>query len=326
MSRQTETAALAQAARAAGFAPSIHNTQPWRWRVDGSTTELRAERSRQLAVTDPAGRMLTVSCGTALHHVRLALAAEGWAAEVRRLPDEADPDLLARLTLTGRTEVTPEALRLLQTVRIRHTDRRPVFDTPVDPASLSVLRRVCEAEGARIHVLHAEDVVELAAAAARAQDVEAMDPSWREELSYWAGGTRQDGLGVPDEVIPSRPPATTVPGRDFGHGGSLPIGRGHDRAAVYATLYGDDDSPSGWLRGGEALSAVWLSAIELDLTLLPLSAAVEVPATRRTLRRMLADLGEPFLALRLGMADPDHAGPPHPPRLPADQVVEIAPG
>jgi hypothetical protein len=69
-----------------------------------------------------------------------------------------------------------------------------------------------------------------------------------------------------------------------------------------------------------------LSAIELDLTLLPLSAAVEVPATRRTLRRMLADLGEPFLALRLGMADPDHAGPPHAPRLPADQVVEIAPG
>jgi hypothetical protein len=39
---------------------------------------------------------------------------------------------------------------------------------------------------------------------------------------------------------------------------------------------------------------------------------------------MLANLGEPYLVLRLGSADPDHAGPPHTPRLPAEQVVEIA--
>ena len=325
MSSPTETAALVQAARTAGFAPSIHNTQPWRWRVDRSTLELRAERDRQLAVTDPAGRMLTISCGAALHHVRLALAAEGWAVDVRRLPDAADDDLLARLTLSGRIDVTPEAMRLLQTLRIRHTDRRPVSDTPVDPAALAALRGVCQAEGARIHPLRVDDVMELASAATHAQNVEAMDPSWREELGYWAGGDRRQGLGVPDDVIPARAPSTTVPGRDFGHGGSLPVGTGHDRAAIYAILYGDEDSPLGWLRGGEALSAVWLTAIELDLTVLPLSAAIEVVETRRTLRRLLADLGEPYLVLRLGAADPDHAGPPHTPRLPADQVVEIAP-
>jgi hypothetical protein len=324
MSSQAENAALVQAARTAGFAPSIHNTQPWRWRVDGSTLELRAERSRQLTITDPAGRMLTISCGTALHHVRVALAAEGWAADVRRLPEPNDGDLLALLALPGRVEVEPDAVRLVQTMRIRHTDRRPVADTPVDPAALATLRHAGESEGARVHVLRPDDVVELASAAAHAQDVEAMDESWREELSYWAGGMRQDGLGVPDEVIPSEAPATTVPGRDFGHGGSLPVGPGHDRAAVYAILYGDEDSPLGWLRGGEALSAIWLAATEADLTVLPLSAAVEVPITRRRLRRMLADVGEPYLVLRLGAADPDHAGPPHTPRLPTDQVVDIA--
>ena len=323
MSTHAQTAALAGAARIAGFAPSIHNTQPWRWRVDGSSLELRAERERQLAVTDPVGRLLTISCGTALHHARLALAAEGWAAVVQRLPEDAEPDLLARLTLTGRVDVTPEAMRLLQTIRIRHTDRRPVSETPVAPAALSALRRAGEAEGARIHVLGPDDVVELASAAAHAQDVEAVDPSWTEELSYWAGGVRAEGLGVPGDAIPSRAPATTVPGRDFGHGGALPVGEGHDRSAVYAILYGDEDSPTGWLRGGEALSAVWLAAMELDLTVLPLSAAVEVPGTRRTLRRMLADLGEPYLVLRIGVGDPEHAGPPHTPRLPAEQVVEV---
>ena len=267
--------------------------------------------------------MLAISCGAALHHVRLALAAEGWAVTVTRLPDHNDQDLLARLSVTGRANVTPAAMRLLQTARIRHTDRRPLSDTPVEPAVIDALRAACADEGTRMHVLSPDAVVELAAAAVRAQNVEELDPSWRDELAYWAGGARDGGLGVPDEAIPSTEPATTVPGRYFGRVGDLPVGSGHDTTAVYAILYGDEDTPMAWLRAGEALSSVWLVAIEHDLALVPLSAAVEVIETRLALRRMLADVGEPFLVLRLGLADPDHPGPPHTPRLPADQVVEI---
>ena len=318
----TATAALAHAAQMAGLAPSIHNTQPWRWRVDGSTLELRADRQRQLGITDPGGRMLTVSCGTALHQAQTALAAAGWAVDIARLPDRADADLLARATVTGPIEVTAAAMRLLQSMRIRHTDRRPVSETPVPDVALAALRQAAEREGAHLHVLRRDDVVELASAAAHAQTVENLDAEWREELIYWASGGAGEGHGIPAATIPSTPPETTVPGRDFGPG-SLAIGPGHDRAARYAILYGDEDTPVGWLHGGEALSAVWLEATGLDVSVLPLSAAVEVPETRRTLRRMLSDLGEPYLVLRLGIADPDHAGPPHTPRVPASQLVEI---
>lgn len=324
MTTSAETLALAQAARMAGFAPSIHNTQPWRWQVAGPELRLHAVRGRQLGVTDPSGRMLAVSCGAALHHARVALAAEGWSVQVERFPDESDPDLLARVTVTGRSPEEPGAMRHLQAMRVRHTDRRPVSDVAVDPDILSALGRAAEAEGAHVHHLRADQVIELAAAAGHAQQVEALDPTWREELTYWAGGNRRDGLGVPDEVIPDEAPATTVPGRDFGHGGALPIGRGHDRAAHYAILYGDEDTPLGWLRGGEALSALWLVATERGVTVLPLSAIVEVPGTRRTIRQMLANIGEPYLALRIGIADAEHHGPPHTPRLPADQVVDIS--
>jgi nitroreductase len=320
------TAALAEAARVAGHAPSIHNTQPWRWRVNGPIMQLHAVPDRQLAVTDPEGRMLAISCGTALHHVRVALAASGWAADVERVPDEHEPDLLARLTVTGPAAVTPATLRRLQTLRVRHTDRRPVSDTPVPAAALDRLGHTAAAEGSGLHVLRPDDLVELASAAAHAQQVEVLDDTWREELAYWVSGAAGQGFGLPDAVIPAGPPATTVPGRDFGHGGTLPVGAGHDRAARYAILYGPEDGRLGWLRGGEALSAVWLTAIEESLSVVPLSAGVEVPGTRRTLRRMLADLGEPYLVLRLGIADPDHAGPPHPPRVPADQVVEVVTG
>jgi nitroreductase len=323
MSAQTETAGLAAAARTAGFAPSIHNTQPWRWRVSGPTLELWAVRDRQLAVVDPEGRMLAVSCGAALHHARVALAAEGWRATVERLPEPDRPDLLARITVDGRGDVTPAAMRLVQTVSLRHTDRRPVADIPVDHAVLEELGRVAQREGALLHVLRRDDVIELAGAASHAQHVENRDEGRAEELAYWAGGERGDGLGIPDSAIPSEAPFTTVTARDFGPTGTLPIGPGHDREAVFAILYGDEDSSAAWLRAGEALSAVWLEATERDLTVLPLSAVIEVAQTRQTLQRMLANLGAPMLVLRFGLADPDHEAPPHTPRLPAEQTVEI---
>jgi hypothetical protein len=323
MSTQTNAAGLAAAAEVAGYAPSIHNSQPWRWRVLGPTLELWAVRGRQLPITDPLGRMLTISCGAALQHARLALAAEGWQADVHRLPDPDSPDLLARIVVTGRTEVTPAAIRLLQTARTRHTDRRPVSDMPVDPEILDRLRLLAAREGANLHLLRADDVIRLAGAASHAQLVEDMDPSWAEELSYWAGGQGEDGVGIPDDVIPSAPPFTTVPGRDFGRTGTLPIGRGHDRAAAYAILFGEEDTSVAWLSAGEALSAVWLEATERDVSVLPLSAAVEVPQTRQVLLSLLSNLGEPFLVLRLGIADPDYAGPPHTPRMPSTQTVDV---
>jgi hypothetical protein len=238
------------------------------------------------------------------------------------------------VAIGGRTAVTHEAVRALQTIQIRHTDRRPVSPDPVDPAAVQSLRRAAEGEGAHLHPLRPDDVLELASAAARAQRVEELDPDWVAELAYWAAGSntpsagsptpsgRGEGLGLVEEVIPDTQPKTSVPGRDFGRG-TLPVGEGHDKAAVYALLYGDDDTPAFWLRGGEALSALWITAIEHELTVLPLSAVVEVPQTRALLKHLLADLGEPLLALRIGAPDPDHAGPPHTPRLPADQVIEL---
>jgi nitroreductase len=316
-------AALAEAADAARLAPSIHNTQPWHWRVHGPTMDLRADRRRQLLAADPDCRLLVLSCGAALHHARIALAAEGWPATVRRLPDRDDADLLAQVSIGRRGEVEPAAMRLFQTVRVRHTDRRPVVDEPVEPAALLKVADAAGAEGTRMHLLRPEDVVELAAAVAQAEAAEATDHQQRVELAQWVGGERE-GSGVPDAAIPAQQPQTWVPERDFGRAGGLPVGPGHDTAARYAVLYGDGDAPLDWLRAGEALSALWLVAIEHGLSVLPYSAPIEVVSTRQRLRRMLSEIGYPYLVVRLGATDPEHAGPPHPPRLPAAEVIEIA--
>jgi nitroreductase len=321
---KTITDALAQAAATAGYAPSIHNSQPWHWRIHDEVLDLYADHGRRLGVTDPDGRLAILSCGAALHHARAALAAEGWNARIVRLPDPADPGHLARITTAGRIPVTARAMRRVQTIAIRHTDRRPVTSTPIDRDQLAFVVAAVEREGARLHVVPADRIVELAAAVSYAQRTEAAEEAWRAELAYWTGGTRPAGTGVPDAAIPDQPTQTTVASRDFGHPGTLPVNAEHDAGATFAILYGEQDTPADWLRAGEALSDGWLTASELGLSVLPLSATVEVAATRVVLRRMLADLGEPYLVLRLGLADPDHAGAPHPPRLRAEQTIERA--
>ncbi|MGX6603968.1 Acg family FMN-binding oxidoreductase [Micromonosporaceae bacterium Da 78-11] len=253
------TAALIDAATdAARYAPSVLNTQPWRWRVHPGRLELIADRSRQLGATDPDGRLLMLSCGAALHHARVALAAHGWTSRVNRMPDIPLSDSLATLHGFGRVTITPKAEQQAQAMHTRYTDRRPVSEKLLAPA---VIRAIAAAAGenVRLHVLTAEQVLDLSAAASRASAVEAEDSLACAELAYWTSRSMPEGTGLPEVVLPERPPQTTVPGRGFGHPGTLPIGAGHDRAATYALLYGDEDDPERWLRAGEALSAVWLT-------------------------------------------------------------------
>ncbi|MET7403904.1 nitroreductase, partial [Dactylosporangium sp. NPDC005572] len=159
---------LTQAVLTALEAPSVLNTQPWRWRIDGDTAQLRADRTRHLRVIDPDARLLTLCCGSSLHHARVALAADGVTAAVRYLPDEGDPDLLAMLRYTGRTEPSDEAQRLRAAVGRRRSDRRPFADEPVPDAVVERLKLAAAAAGANLHVARPQDLATLAAAAGHA--------------------------------------------------------------------------------------------------------------------------------------------------------------
>ena len=318
--------ALAGAVEIARAAPSVHNTQPWRWRLgDGGWLQLRAERRRQLAVADPDGRLLTQSCGAALHHVRLALAAAGSQATVDRLPDASDPDLLATIRLGGGQEPDPQAASLLSCVSLRRTDRRPVTDRPVQEEALEAIRAAAEGEGTHLHLLRRENVVELTQAMSQADTTEVSEMEHRTEIAAWIGGDRPDRTGVPSNAIPDQPLQTRVQLRYFGPPGTLPSdGGGHDASATYAILHGEADTAQAWLRAGEALSACWLTAMRHGVSVLPITAVVEVLSTRLVLTRMLSGLGNPYLAMRLGHPDPAIHLPPAPPRLPTADILEDA--
>ena len=88
--------------RAAGLAPSLHNSQPWQFAVGASHVEVYADPSKQLRDSDPSGRSLLISCGAAVFNLRVAFARLGYGPRPRLVPDEADPTLVATVDVDKR--------------------------------------------------------------------------------------------------------------------------------------------------------------------------------------------------------------------------------
>ncbi|GAB2584030.1 NAD(P)H nitroreductase [Paractinoplanes abujensis] len=319
---ETRTA-LEMAARASLRAPSVFNTQPWKWRLTGDVLELSSDPARRLGVTDAEGRLLLLSCGGALHHARLYLAAAGWRADVQRLPEAQRPDLLARIRIAGRAEPDLEAAELADAISRRRTDRRAFGDRPVSEETVTRLRRLVEAEGAYLHVVPDDRVPELAVSVDEAADANYFDPAHRTELTDWTHRPSWTGDGVPPSTA-VQPSLRRVPVRNFLPDGSTGMlaGADHDEGAAYVIIFGTADRPVDLLRGGEAMSALLLRATAEGLATAPISEAVEVAWPRRLLSRLLSGVGEPYLVVRLGYVEASDVVPPSPRRPPAD-VIQV---
>jgi nitroreductase len=323
MTTHTLIEPLAEAAQRALRAPSVFNTQPWRWRVTAGALDLYADRQRQLEVTDPDGRLLTLSCGAALHHARVALAAAGYHTAVTRFPEPDHPDLLARIRIIGKRQPDPHQIALNGAIPLRRTDRRAFAEQPVPEAAMRELRAAVEAEGAFLHQVHPSQMPMLAVATARAAEEELNDPAYRDELHRWTHRPQWSGDGVPPATA-VRPAPRRVPVRDHAPGDDtvLEAGAGNDRGAAYAVLFGPDDTPGSWLRSGEALSALLLTAVLEGLSAAPLSDTIELAWPRTLMRDLLAGVGEPYLVVRVGIG-PDAAELPPAPRRTPDDAIEI---
>jgi len=318
--RHTTETVLSLATRA----PSIHNSQPWRWRVDTDHLELHADPERALPQTDPDARDLLLSCGAALHHAVIALAAHGWQAQVQRLPDPDRPGYLATLRVRRSTAAGSD-VPLAAAIPRRRTDRRVFGTWCVPDADIALMG--ARAARAGVMLRQVERLPELQQIVADAVWQHATDREYLTELSTWSG--RYDSLaGVPAHNTPKPDPAARLPGRLFA-GPVLPqpadSSPDQDGAAVLA-LGTKDDSALSRLRAGEATSLVLLTATTLGLASCPVTEPLEISATRAAVRDdVFGDVGHPQMLLRVGWA-PVNADPlPPTPRLPLSAVVAWPP-
>jgi Nitroreductase family len=304
----SRTANLTAAVEHALRAPSVHNTQPWHWRIRPDAVELHADWGRHLVATDPDRRDLVISCGAALHHLEVALAARGLAVQVRRMPAAEDRGHLATVAVRCGPVDALDADQF-RSIDLRRTDRRRMSHRPVPAEHLQALTKQARRTGALLlPVTSAAMRQRLTATLTDAGHRQDSTPGYAAELRQWTHryAPGRDGVSAA-AVVPAPIGLTGVsvlrrfplgqlaqPSQSSGHCSA-------DDAAELLVIVTVHDDPLDWLRAGEATSAVLLAATGLGLATTPLSQALEVDETRRALRWDVLRIPEhPQLVVRVG--------------------------
>jgi hypothetical protein len=291
------------------WAPSVHNTQPWWFRADGQQLSLYADAGRRLAVADPDGREMMISCGAALFTMRLALRSLGYIPETRVLPDPAQPALVAHVSWRQQAAPTDYERRLASQVPLRRTHRGGFDAVPVSLDLLAALAEAATRDGAMLRIVtDGGQQAVLAATVETAERATQLDSSRVQELVMWAtppGSPRRDG--VPATSYPARAEHTDpdFPGRDYAHGlgwGIPPLSsaRFPRTAGVVGLLTTPGDGPADWVNAGQALQRILLTASMCGVAAALHSQPFELPWLREHVRGRLADGGYPQMLLRLG--------------------------
>src|SRR5260370_25362669 len=126
MNATLDTQVVQKAVQLACRAPSVHNSQPWRWVSKDGGLRLFVDRDRTVPGTDRSGREAILSCGAALDHLRVAMLAAGWDAQIERFPNPNDRDHLASIEFTAVDQVTGAHRDRAKAILQRRTDRLPL--------------------------------------------------------------------------------------------------------------------------------------------------------------------------------------------------------
>jgi nitroreductase len=296
--------------RYAVLAPSTHNSQPWRFRIDGDALEVHVDPERIRRVADPEGREAVVSCGAALFLLRLAMRRFGSMDEVELLPTPDDPHHVATLRAGTAAPASREVMHLFGAIRRRRTHRAPFGPRPVPQALAAALVEAAEDEGAELHLLRDEARGPLADLVARAEEAHAANPAFRDEAAAWIRRHAEPvGDGIPAEVLGIAPDGTSLPR----------VGRAAAADAPLVTVLATEtDAPREWIGAGQALARVLLIGTGSGLSASFLNQPLQLPDARRELRRLLATGDSPQALLRIGYAPEG----PRTPRRPLSEVLE----
>lgn len=313
---------ITKAVELASRAPSLHNTQPWRWHYDRTGLKLYADTHRLLQDTDPSGRELILSCGAALDHLRAAMAGMGFKSVVERFPNPNDPHFLARIEFTRSIFVTDSERARVEAMARRYSDRLPLL-APRGWTEFEPLLRQALGQEVELTVVPEELRSSLERASTLVEGLRRYDERYHSELDWWTGQAF-GSVGIPRDNLATQEESERVAmGRQFPRKDNAESRTAvtEDRSTV-VILSTDTDTRQDLLRCGEALSIVLLEATMAGFATCTLTHLIELPSTRGVVQKLVPDNLRPQVLVRIGAAREDGV-PALTPRRAVHKILEI---
>jgi hypothetical protein len=286
--------------RSAGTAPSMHNTQPWRFEINGPVIDVILDADRSLPAEDRSGRLVLIGLGGATLNLRVAAASLGYETTFATEPDPDRPDIATRVFLGRRQSSVPPLASLYGELRRRHTYRGPMTPVEVPATVRELVVAAAHREGADLAWLdqagnrQLEDILRLA------DELELHDEDRLTEREQWVGGERiVDGIPL-DALGPLPTGAGMVRDLSAGFERSDRESAAFEDQPLIGVLTTPADRPSEWLRAGMALQHVLLTATSHGLASSFLTQALEHTHLRSRVQELVAGDVRPQLILRFG--------------------------
>lgn len=314
-----------RAVEVATRAPSLHNSQPWLWVYRAGRLELHLDHSRAVPNTDMSGREALISCGAVLDHVRVAMAAAGWAAEIDRFPNPNNPGHLATVGFSRSDSVTAAQRQRVDSILRRRTDRLP-FAEPTGWADIEPgLHAVLDNEQVRLDALAPQLHAELLEASVITEAMRRFDSAYHAELDWWTAPFDLTE-GIPRSALISADESDRVAiNRTFpveGRAARRPR-LVEDRARILVLSTPGDSRPDA-LACGEALSAVLLECTAAGLATCPVTHLIEYAPAREVIAAMINRAAVPQILIRAGRTPELEKPPPPTPRRDLVNVLRFA--
>jgi hypothetical protein len=318
-----ETVVIKEAVRLTCRAPSLHNSQPSQWVFNLGQLRLFLDPSRVMD-TDHSARQALISCGAALDHLRVAMAAAGWQSHVDRFPEPTSANHLASIDFTPTDFVTERDRRLAGAIEARRTDRLP-FSAVTEWQSIeAVVASSANRQGVHLEVIADDLHPRLEEAAQTAESLRMYDTPYHNELHWWTASF-ESSEGIPYSALVS-----AAEGDRVGVGRVFPVPRRPERRleipedhAKVLLLSTDDDTRADALAAGEALSATLLECTIAGLATCPVTHLTELSVTRELVRSLMDQDAVPQVLIRVGVVPATEEVPPRTPRRPLSAVLRL---
>jgi nitroreductase len=305
-------------------APSLHNSQPWQWVANSASVDLFVDPDRTVTSTDTSGREAIISCGAALDHFRVAMAAVGWDTNIDQFPNPNNLDHLASIDFASVEYVTQARRDRADAILHRRTNRLP-FRAPRHWASFEpVLCSSFENDLVTVDVLPDDARPRLAEASRLTEALRRYDDLYQQELRWWTVPLREFE-GIPQHALVSEGDDRRVDvNRRFPTDPYQRSSAGTYDQAKILVLSTPSDTRADPLNCGEALSAILLECTMAGLATCPVTHVTEMEASRDIIRDLTTDpAAVPQVLIRVGIEPEGELAPPPTPRRPLSDVFEI---